>query len=163
MVSLNRFRAALAAPLFALSVVVTAPAAAQPAPNADGVVQVRSAYPIDETIARLKQDVASKGIRFFQEIDQAKLAAEAGVKLPRSTLLVFGNPPLGTLFLTSNPLSGLDWPVRLLVFEDGRGQVWAAYTDFGWIARRHGIRDRDVQFATATGVIASITASVAAK
>jgi hypothetical protein len=41
--------------------------------------------------------------------------------------------------------------------------VWAAYTDFGWIARRHGIRDRDVQFATATGVIASITASVAAE
>jgi uncharacterized protein (DUF302 family) len=163
MVSRNRFRAALAAPLLALSVAFSAPALAQPAPIADGVVQVRSAYPIDETIARLKQDVASKGIRFFQEIDQSKLAAEAGVKLPRSTLLVFGNPPLGTLFLTSNPLSGLDWPVRLLVFEDAEGKVWAAYTDFGWIARRHGIRDRDVQFATATGVIASITGSVAAR
>ena len=128
---------------------------------ADGVVTVKSSYPIDETIERLKTDVAAKGILFFQEIDQAKLAANAGVTLPRSTLLVFGNPPLGTLFLTSNPLSGLDWPVRLLVFEDAKGQVWAAYTDFSWIARRHGIKDRDAQFATATGVIASITSSVA--
>ena len=128
---------------------------------AEGVVTVKSVYPIDETIARLKKDVAGKGIVFFQEIDQAKLAADAGVRLPRSTLLVFGNPPLGTLFLTSNPLSGLDWPVRLLVFEDTLGQVWTAYTDFSWIAHRHGIKDRDAQFATATGVIASITSTVA--
>ncbi len=137
-------------------------ALAQSAPaTADGVITVRSVYSMDETIARLKKDVETKGIRFFQEIDQSQLAANAGVKLPRSTLLVFGNPPLGTLFLTSNPLSGLDWPVRLLVFEDAQGQVWAAYTDFTWIAKRHGIKDRDPQFKTATGVIASITSSVA--
>jgi len=51
--------------------------------------------------------VASKGIMFFDEIDQSKLAADAGVKLRPSTLLAFGNPPLGTLFLTSNPAAGL--------------------------------------------------------
>ena len=37
------------------------------------------------------------------EIDQSKLAADAGIKLRPSTLLVFGNPPLGTQFITSNP------------------------------------------------------------
>jgi len=52
-----------------------------------------------------------------------------------STLLVFGNPPLGTLFLASNPDSGLDWPARLLVRQDANGDVWAVYTDSGWIAR----------------------------
>ncbi len=147
----------------ALSPFSHAQTAAQPAApaTADGVVTARSQYPMDETIARLKKDVADKGIVFFQEIDQAKLAANAGVKLPRSTLLVFGNPPLGTLFLTSNPLSGLDWPVRLLVFEDAKGQVWTAYTDFTWIAHRHGIMDRDPQFAMASKVIGSITSSVA--
>jgi uncharacterized protein (DUF302 family) len=145
----------------ALALGISGAAHAQTAPAAaEGVVTAKSNYPIDETIDRLKKDVASKGILFFQEIDQSKLAANAGVKLPRSTLLVFGNPPLGTLFLTSNPLSGLDWPVRLLVFEDARGQVWTAYTDFSWIAHRHGIMDRDPQFAMASGVIASITSSV---
>ena len=94
-------------------------------------------------------------------VDQAKLAADAGIKLRPSTLLVFGNPPLGAQFLTSNPYSGLDWPVRLLVLQDEAGAVWAVYTDFAWIARRHGITDRQQQFAMASGVVESITSSVA--
>ncbi len=127
----------------------------------DGIFRVRSAYPMPETIARLKADIAAKGILFFSEIDQAALAREAGVELLPSTLLVFGNPPLGTLFLTSDPDSGLDWPVRLLVRQDADGQVWAVYTDFAWIARRHGITDRAAEFAKASEVIASITSAVA--
>jgi uncharacterized protein (DUF302 family) len=114
-----------------------------------------------ETIARLKKDIAAKGIMFFQEIDQAKLAAGAGIALRPSTLLIFGNPPLGTQFITSRPEAGLDWPVRLLVFQDEAGGVWMAWTDFGWIARRHGIKDRDAQFAMASSVIASITSAAA--
>jgi uncharacterized protein (DUF302 family) len=144
--------------VFALTVTSAAPSKAE-----DGIEKVKSAYSVQETIARLKQDIAAKGIRFFSEIDQAKLAEDAGIKLRPSTLLIFGNPPLGTLFLTSNPNSGLDWPVRLLVIQDERGDVYAAYTDFDWIAQRYGIRNRKEQFATANNVIASITSSLQAK
>ena len=130
----------------------------------NGVVRVKSAYPVDETIARLKADIAAKGIRFFAEIDQAALAKGAGVTLDhRSTLLEFGNPPLGTQFITARAEAGLDWPVRLLVTQDERGDVWAVYTDFSWIAQRHGITNRSEQFKTASGVIASITGAVAEK
>lgn len=129
----------------------------------DGIIKVKSAYPLAETITKLKADIAGKGIKFFDEIDQAKLAGDAGIKLRPSTLLVFGNPPLGTQFITAKPDAGLDWPVRLLVFENERGEVWLAYTDFAWIARRHGINSRDDQFKMATNVIASITSSVTVK
>ena len=129
----------------------------------DGVVRLKSAYDMAETITRIKQDIAQKGIMFFDEINQSELAAKAGVKLNPSTLLVFGNPPLGTLFLTSNPDSGLDWPVRLLVHQDRQGTVWVAYTDFGWIARRHNIKDRDAQFMMASKVIQSIADTVRVK
>ena len=74
-------------------------------------------------------------------------------------MLVFGNPPLGIQFLTANPLAGLDWPVRLLVYQDEQGAVWIACTDFAWIANRHGITDREAAFAMATKVVASIVAS----
>lgn len=131
--------------------------------SGDGIVRVKSAYGFDETIDRLKKDIADKGIMFFMAVDQSKLGADAGIALPRSTLLVFGNPPLGVQFLTANPNAGLDWPVRLLVSEDDKGQVWAVYTDFDWIKRRHGITDRDAAFDMASSVIASITSSVAAK
>jgi uncharacterized protein (DUF302 family) len=148
--------------LTALTLILV-PVAVTIAGGDNGVVRVKSAYAIDETIARLKQDVATKRIKFFSEIDQSKLAWEAGIKLRPSTLLVFGNPPLGTQFITANPDAGLDWPVRLLVFEDEKGAVWTAYTDFAWIARRHGIKDREAQFKMASMVIESITASVKAK
>jgi uncharacterized protein (DUF302 family) len=126
----------------------------------DGVRHAKSAYQIEETVERLKQDIAEKGIKFFFEIDQAALAADAGISLRPSRLLIFGNPPLGTQFLASNPISGLDWPVRLLVFQDEVGMVWVAYNDFTWIAHRHGIFDRDPQFKMASEVIGSITSSV---
>src|SRR5271169_6810343 len=127
--------------------------------NDDGIVRVKSAVPMSEAITRIKADIASKGIKFFMEIDQSKLAADAGIKLRPSTLLVFGNPPLGTQFITSNPNAGLDWPVRLLVTQEDDGSVWTVYSDFGWIARRHGIKNRDAQFKMASQVIASITSS----
>jgi uncharacterized protein (DUF302 family) len=76
---------------------------------------------------------------------------------------VFGNPPLGTLFITAKSQAGLDWPVRLLVQQDEQGKVWLTYTDFAWIARRHRITNRDKEFKMAAGVIASITASAQAK
>ena len=149
------------AAVLTLGLAASAPALAQTStPSADGLIKVRSAYPVDETIARIKSDIAAKGIMFFQAVDQAQLAERAGIALRPSTLLSFGNPPLGAQFLTSNPYSGLDWPVRLLVLQDEAGAVWAAYTDFAWIAKRHGIGDRSPQFATATGVVESITSTI---
>jgi len=129
----------------------------------NGIVRVKSTVPMSEAITRIKADIATKGIKFFDEIDQSKLAADAGIKLRPSTLLIFGNPPLGTQFITSNPNAGLDWPVRLLLTQDDNGDVWAVWADFAWIARRHNIRDRDAQFNMATMVVKSITSSITSK
>ncbi len=127
----------------------------------DGVIRVKSAYSMPETISRLKQDVAAKGILFFSEVDQKELAEKAGIRIRPSTLLLFGNPPLGTQFINAKPEAGLDWPVRLLVQQDEQGGVWAIYTDFRWIAKRHGIAGAAAMpFETAAGVIGSITGSV---
>ena len=157
----NLLSAALASVLLSAAPLASAQAAA-PLPAADGVVRVRSAYSMEETIARIRDDIARKGIMFFSAVDQQQLAASAGIALPPSTLLTFGNPALGSQFITAKGEAGLDWPVRLLVQQDAGGAVWAIYTDFGWIARRHGIASRDAQFATASGVVASITSTIRA-
>lgn len=151
---------AVAALLSAMFILATVSARAD---GSDGIVRIKSAVPMAEAIARIKADIAKKGIRFFMEIDQAKLAADADVKLRPSTLLVFGNPPLGTQFITANPNAGLDWPVRLLLTQDDNGDVYAVWTDFAWIARRHGITSREAQFKMATTVVKSITSTIAAK
>lgn len=146
----------------ALALACLAPAQAQSV-GADGIVRIRSAYSVDETISRIRADIAAKGIMFFQAVDQQALAAKAGIALRPSTLLEFGNPPLGAQFLTAKASAGLDWPVRLLVTQDETGQVWASWTDFTWIAKRHGITDRKMQFDTAAGVVESITSTVTQK
>lgn len=150
---------ALAAGL-AFSLPATVSAAPAPPPVADsGVIRVKSAHSVDETLTRLKADIASKGIKFFAETDQSELGKGAGIPLPRSVLIQFGNPPLGVQFLTATPYAGLDWPVRMLVFEDADGGVWIAYTDFAFIGRRHHIKDRDAQLKMASEVAASIAAA----
>lgn len=143
--------AALPAPAQAAVPVATAPA--------QGVVKQRSDYGFDETVVRLKADIATKGIRFFDEIDQTKLGAGANLSIGRSTLLLFGNPPLGVQFLQANPLAGLDWPVRMLVTEDTDGTVWVSWTDFRFIAERYQLADRDAQIAMASEVSASIASA----
>ncbi|MGZ5851097.1 MAG: DUF302 domain-containing protein [Hyphomicrobium sp.] len=139
----------------------TSTAIAEAAVSGDGIVKVKSVHDFEQTIELLKKDIAGKGIMFFMAVDQSRLGEKAGIKLLPSTLLIFGNPPLGIQFLTSNPNAGLDWPVRLLVTQDDKGQVWVIYTDFEWIKRRHRIENRDDAFKMASDVIASITSSVA--
>ena len=133
---------------------------AAPAAADNGVMRVKSSYSIAESAARIKADLKAKGITFFQEVDQQLLAQRAGIQLRPSTLLEFGNPALGTQFITGNADAGLDWPVRLLLTQDDAGQVWAVWSDFTWIAKRHNIHNRDAQFNTATGVVASVTSTL---
>jgi uncharacterized protein (DUF302 family) len=159
------FAAALALAPFAF--IATAPAsaqasAAQPAPAA-GVIRLKSANSFDETLVRLKADVQAKGIRFFDAIDQSGLGAQANLKTGRSTLVLFGNPPLGVQFLQSNPYAGLDWPVRMLVVEENDGSVWVAWSDFGFIRQRYAIADKDAQFKMAGEVAASIATAATSR
>ena len=126
---------------------------------ADGVIKQQSDYSFDETMSRLKADIGGKGIRFFDEIDQMQLGAGANLPIRRSTLLLFGNPPLGVQFLQANPLAGLDWPVRMLVTEDEDGTVWISWTDFRFVAARYQLKDRDAQIAMASDVAASIASA----
>ncbi len=151
----------VAVPSPATAAAPTAVAMPRPAANADGVLRLRSHHDVAETVAGVKAAVAAKGVRFFDAIDQAALGREAGLTVRPSTLVLFGNPPLGVQFLQSNPYSALDWPVRMLVVEDADGSVWLAWTDFAYIARRYHITNRAAQFKMASEVAASIAADAA--
>lgn len=129
------------------------------AATARGVVRQVSSYGFDETIRRIRTDLGTKSIPVFAEIDQQRLGAGANLPIRRSTLILFGNPPLGVQFLQANPLAGLDWPVRMLVTEDAGGQVWLAWTDFAFIADRYTLTGLAPQLTMATQVAASVAAS----
>ena len=159
---------ALAFVAAALAAAAALPASAQSLPSgspaiadapARGVIRQASSHGFDETVRRIRADLGTKGIPVFAEIDQQRLGAGANLRIRRSTLILFGNPPLGVQFLQANPLAGLDWPVRMLVTEDAAGRVWIAWTDFAFIADRYALTGLDPQLAMARQVAASVAAS----
>lgn len=157
----STFALLVASFMIAPAAYATTPAtvAVVPTAPAKGVLRVKSVYGLNETIARLKADIAAKGIKFFAEIDQSQLGAAANIAIRPSKLILFGNPPLGVQFLSANPYSGLDWPVRMLVLEEADGSISVAWTDFGYVADRYSITNRTAQFAMASEVAASIASS----
>ena len=136
----------------------TAASAATPTATAQatGVLRLASSHTVDETVARIKQSVEAKGIRYFIAIDQQQLGASANLPIRKSMLVLFGNPPLGVQFIQANPYAGLDWPVRMLVRETPEGKTEIAYTDFAFIAQRYGITGKDAQLKMASEVAATV-------
>jgi uncharacterized protein (DUF302 family) len=162
------FRPALAALALSVSLVQAGAANAAPAPiaaaspaPAAGVIRLQSHHTFDETVTRLKAAIAAKGVRYFDAIDLQQLGKDANLPIGRSTIVRFGNPPLGIQFLQANRYAGLDWPVRMLVLDEADGSVWLAWQDFGFIAKRYGITTLDPQFKMASEVAGSIAADTA--
>ncbi len=106
---------------------------------AEGLVTIASKSGFQETLVRLKEEIASRGLTLFAAIDHAKGAQEAGLSLRPATVLIFGNAKGGTPLMQANQTIGLDLPLRALVWEDASGKTWVSYNDLVWLARRHGL------------------------
>lgn len=86
---------------------------------------------------RLETAVKSKGMTVFADIDHAAAAAEVGMTLRPTDLLIFGSPKGGTPLMQSAQSIGIDLPLKALVWEDAEGHVSLSYNDPAWVARRH--------------------------
>ena len=121
----------------------------------NGLVTVRSAHGVKDTIDRLAADVTAKGMRVFARIDHAQGANEVGLALRPTELLIFGNAKGGTPLMQSRQTIGLDLPLKALAFEDADGTVWLCYNDPAWIAVRHGVAGDEVTKAMAAALAAA--------
>jgi len=109
------------------------------ASNVEGLMTLRSAFGSEETMARLVAEIKARGMRGFARINHASLAAEAGLALLPTELLIFGNPAAGTALMQSNQAMGLDLPLKALVWQDVNNETWLAYNDIGWLAERYDV------------------------
>jgi len=107
-------------------------------PN-NGLVSIRSARSVTDALAAVEAALSEKGLMIFARIDHAAGAAEAGMPLRPTTLIIFGNPRAGTPLMQAKQTVGIDLPLKLLVWEDEEGAVWLTYNDPTWLVRRHKI------------------------
>jgi len=104
------------------------------------VVTKLSPRPVAATVRRFTELLASKGVKVFAVIDQAAAAKEAGLDLRETVLVIFGNPAAGTPVMAASPLSALDLPLKIVVWDD-EGQTKVSYVAPAAIGARYGLPD----------------------
>jgi uncharacterized protein (DUF302 family) len=95
---------------------------------------------VEETVARLEDEIARRGLKLFTVIDHSGEAEAAGLALRDTKVVVFGSPAAGTPVMETVPLAALDLPLKVLVWDDG-GETKLAYLAPAELARRHGLSD----------------------
>ena len=108
---------------------------------ADGLVATKSPMPVKATADKFEELARQRGLTVFGRIDHAAGAAKVGKSLRPTELLIFGSPQAGTPFMECAQTVGIDLPLKVLVWEDAQGQVWLAYNDPAYLARRHDAPD----------------------
>ena len=119
----------------------------QPASSSDtGLITKQSNHTVPDTIEKFEAAVNAKsanGWMVFTELDHAAAAEENGLKLRPRTVIVFGNPKLGTPSMAKQPTVAIDVPLRALVWEDDQGKVWLTYNSSDYLQNyvypRHGL------------------------
>jgi uncharacterized protein (DUF302 family) len=105
----------------------------------DGLITVASAYRVAETVDRLAAAAEAAGMQVFVRVNHAAGAAEVGMSLRPTELILVGNPRGGTPLMQDRQTAGIDLPLRALAWEDADGRVWLTTNDAAWIADRHGL------------------------
>jgi uncharacterized protein (DUF302 family) len=128
----------------------------------NGLTTLPSAHGAKDTMDRLEAEVKSKGLTVFARIDHAAGAKEASLTLRPTELLIFGNAKGGTPLMQALQTTGIDLPLKALVWEDPGGKVWLSYNEPAWIARRHGDAAQiSAQVSEVTGRLAGALAALA--
>jgi uncharacterized protein (DUF302 family) len=109
------------------------------ASNLRGIVRIPSPYALADTVHRLLAAFADHGIKVFATIDQQAEALAAGLNMPPTTLIIFGNPKAGTPLMLARPESGVDLPLKVLVSEADPGQVWVIFNAAAYIIERYSL------------------------
>lgn len=107
----------------------------------------QSRHSYADTVARLTSALKESGNTVFATIDQSAAASNAGLTLRPTTLIIFGNPKAGTLFMDAFPLTGLELPLKFLVWQED-GAVYVAYETMSEIATRYGVTGLDDRVKT---------------
>jgi uncharacterized protein (DUF302 family) len=129
---------------------------------AEGLTTVPSSFGPKETVDRLEAEIMARGMAVFARIDHAAGAANVGLPLRPTELLIFGSAKAGTPLIQSNQTIGIDLPLKALVWEDADGKTWVSYNSPGWLAKRHGLgvgrnRRADTIAATLSAVVEKAT------
>ncbi|MGC2661510.1 MAG: DUF302 domain-containing protein [Bryobacteraceae bacterium] len=120
----------------------------------DGVATIASAHSVDETLDRLQKILEAKSVHIFAVVDHSGEAEKAGLRMPNTKLLIFGNPKGGTPLMLAAPTIAIDLPMKILIWEDGEGHVSVSYNSPEFLSDRHHLPAGLMQTLAVAGALA---------
>jgi uncharacterized protein (DUF302 family) len=108
-------------------------------PPESGLLSIPSHHSVDETVARLTQLLAAKGVKLFAVIDHSGEAAAAGLAMPPTKVVIFGSPKAGTPLMLAAPSIAIDLPLKLLIAQDPTGGVTITWNAPAYLRTRHNL------------------------
>jgi uncharacterized protein (DUF302 family)/uncharacterized membrane protein YidH (DUF202 family) len=124
----------------------------------NGILNKRSNHSVDDTLERLKLTLQAKGVTIFSIVDHSGEAEKAGLKMPPTKVVMFGNPKAGTPLMLAAPSIAIDLPLKMLISEDREGKVWVSYNSLTYLQQRHGLPQELLQNIA---VVETLAAAVA--
>lgn len=126
------------------------------ASDVEGLVTLRSTYSVEETLANLEAALEEKGLITVAVVDHSANAANAGLELPPTRLVIFGNPNVGTPLMQAARTVAIDLPQKMLIYEDEAGDVYVAYNDPQYLAERHALTGVDEPLTTVSNALSNL-------
>ena len=121
------------------------------AASGHGIVAVPSSHSVADSVAKIEAAAKARGLTIFARVDHSGEAKQAGLDMPPTQLLVLGNPKAGTPLMLAKPSLAIDLPLKILVWQDPAGKVWAGYNDPAFLKGRHGLTDEQAKPLGALG------------
>ncbi|MBM0275278.1 DUF302 domain-containing protein [Micromonospora tarensis] len=122
----------------------------------DGLVTRRSTRDVGETISALRAEAERVGAAVAAVVDHAAAARQAGLSMPDTQVIIFGNPQAGTPPMQARPEIAIDLPLRLMVRDDGQPGALVTWQDPGYLAQRYGLSEDQSAPLNAPAKIASV-------
>jgi uncharacterized protein (DUF302 family) len=104
-----------------------------------GIVNIPSRHAVDDIVTALTAMLRTKGITLFAVVDHSGEAANVGIAMRPTKLVIFGNPRAGSPVMIAAPSSAIDLPLKILVWQDADGRVWVSYNSPQYLQARHHV------------------------
>jgi uncharacterized protein (DUF302 family) len=121
----------------------------------NGIITIPTTHTVDQTVEKLKSLLQAKAVTLFAIIDHSGEAEKAGLQMPPTKLLIFGNPKGGTPLMLAAPSAAIDLPLKILVAESSDGKVTISYNAPEYLQQRHQIPADLLQNIAVAGSLAA--------
>ncbi len=110
-----------------------------PSSRSAGIIDIPSNHSVDVMVEKLKGILQAKAVTLFALVDHGGEAEKAGLKMPPTKLMIFGNPQAGTPLMLAAPGSAIDLPLKILLWQDTQGKSWVSYNSPAYLQERHNL------------------------